>query len=221
MKKLITFLVTSMIASGAFATIELNANNYVLPLCVSTVDFDNGTKDLYSVLPVGFEVKSTFYFGDIAPVNFGLNVGLSGDYFKYNRSDNLREIEGGFNATAVFGPAVSFNFGRTSLFVSPGLQATVMGVKHYDDDNNHDVHTFDIASDYGFHIEAGYRIWILQASKFDLGINFGADYSIGLGRFGTYTVDETQNKKISDNLFDIKTAQRVKAYVGVCFHFDK
>ena len=222
MKKLIALAAASLIASGAFAAIELDASNYVMPLNVQTVDFDSGSKDVYAVVPFGFEVKSTFYFGDLQPVNVGLNIGLSTDYFKYKHySDDLYEVKGGFDATFVCGPALCLNFKRTSFFVSPGFEATVMGIKLYDDDDNSDIHNFDVAFDLGAHIDVGYRIWLLQTEKFDLGLNFGADYSIGLGRYGTYTVDENQDKKITDDLFDMNPAHRVKAYAGISFHFDK
>ena len=105
MKKLIALAAASLIASGAFAAVELDASNYVMPLNVQTVDFDSGSKDVYAVVPFGFEVKSTFYFGDLQPVNVGLNIGFSADYFKYKHfDDDLYEIEGGFDATFVCGP---------------------------------------------------------------------------------------------------------------------
>ena len=57
MKKLIALITASLIASGAFAAIELDASNYVMPLNFQTVDFDSGSKDIYAVVPFGFEVK--------------------------------------------------------------------------------------------------------------------------------------------------------------------
>ena len=67
MKKLIALITASLIASGAFAAIELDASNYVMPLNFQTVDFDSGSKDIYAVVPFGFEVKSTFYLVDDPP----------------------------------------------------------------------------------------------------------------------------------------------------------
>ena len=51
MKKLIALITASLIASGAFAAIELDASNYVMPLNFQTVDFDSGSKDIYAVVP--------------------------------------------------------------------------------------------------------------------------------------------------------------------------
>lgn len=222
MKKMCAFLASVCVMTGAFAAVELDASMYAAPLNVQSVEFDSEKRNVFALLPVGFEVKSTFFFGDLHLVNLGLNVGLSGDCFGFwKNGGDFYEIDGGWNATFVCGPALSVNFSRVSLFVSPGFQATVSAVNAYEDDKTPDVHKVDVAFDLGAHIDAGCRVWLLQKEHFDLGLNFGADYAIGIGKYGKYELDENDGKRISDTLFDMPSAQRLKIYSGISFHFGK
>lgn len=222
MKKAFAFLITLFFAKGAFAAIELAASTYVTPQNVQSVEFDSGTSDCYALLPVGFEVKSTFFFGNLHLVNLGLNIGLSGDSFGFwKNGGDFYEIDGGWNATFVCGPALSVNFSRVSLFVSPGFQASVSAVHLYENGETADIHSVDVAFDLGAHIDAGCRVWFLRRETFALGMNFGADYAIGGGKYGKYTLDESDGRRISDTLFDMPVVHRLKIYTGISFCFGK
>lgn len=222
MKNAAAALVMLFMVNGAFAAVELTAGPYIVPDSVQSVEFDSGRETVFMVLPVGYEVKSTFFFGDVRPVNLGLNIGLSGDFFVSRIvGKKFRLFESGWNAAFVCGPALSVNFSRVSLFVSPGFQAAFTAVNGYDEDETSGTYTVDVAFDFGAHIDAGCKVWFLRKETFALGMNFGADYAVSGGQYGKYTLDESDDRRVGDELLDMPLVQRLKVYAGIAFRFGK
>lgn len=204
-----------------FAAVELRGSLAAVPYNSVKIGDANS---FYELVPFGPECAATFYFGKIRPFNVGLNIGLGGEIFRWTYSDSkAHEIDGGFNAHFVIGPALRFDIpgAKSSFYVSPGFIFNFMGIS---DECNDEERTsnFLFALEYGFHVDVGYNYWVVRNEKFGLGLNFGADYSLGFGRAGSYK--DVEWDKIEDDGFpinwsDLKSAQHLKIYTGVTFRF--
>ncbi len=218
------FFVAAMAAIPSFAAVELSGDLCVSPISSRRIDFGGETgKDwLHEIFPVGNSISATFFFTEMKFFNIGLNTGIGWDRVRFVQHDGQHRLDGGWNLMFQAGPAFEFSFGRHSLFISPGAFFGLMNI--WDERGQTDVYDAMLSFEYGLHINAAYRFWVVQREKFGLGLNFGADYSIGRGRLRYGTLEDAGSSV--DNLdfgetCDITNFQNFKVYTGVTFRLGK
>ncbi|MBD5435255.1 MAG: hypothetical protein HDR36_01880 [Treponema sp.] len=226
MKKVFAMAVAAAMAVvPSFAAVELSGDFYVSPISSRRIDFggETGKDRLHELFPVGTQLSATFFFGEMKTFNVGLNLGLGWDRVRFVQHDGRHRLDGGWNAAFQAGPAFEFSFGRHSLFVSPGAFFNVMNA--WDERGHSGVYDSALSFEYGVHINGAYRFWVVQREKFNLALNFGADYSVGRGRFGYGTLDDSGDswKDVWDlgDWCDVFSVQRLKVYTGVTFRLGK
>ncbi|MDE5898185.1 MAG: hypothetical protein K2H09_02810 [Treponemataceae bacterium] len=223
MKKLIGAAFVALAAAvPSFAAVELGAGFQMTPYNSVKVEDADG---VYEAVPFGFKADATFYFGEIRPFSIGLNIGLGYDYFKWLYDSSLREIHGGFNSEITVGPAFRFAVPgtRSSFFVSPGFKFNFMGITTEEEDAaGKDWYDVLFAFEFGFHVDACYTFWVVQNERFGLGLDFGADYSLGFGRAGNAKgAWKDDGNDIDVDWLDVEYAHHLKVYTGVTFRLGK
>ena len=160
----------------SFAAVEVGADMYVSPIGSRRIDFggETGKDRVREILPTGASISATFFFREMKPFNVGLNAGISWDKVHLLYHDGQHKVDGGFNLMTQIGPAFEFMFGRHSLFISPGAFFNVMNA--WDESGKTGVYHSALSFEYGFHINAAYRFWVVQKEKFGLGLDFGGVY---------------------------------------------
>ena len=226
MKKVFAMAVAAAMAVvPSFAAVELSGDFYVSPISSRRIDFggETGKDRLHELFPVGTQLSATFFFSEMKTFNVGLNLGLGWDRVRLVHHDGRHRLDGGWNAAFQAGPAFEFSFGRHSLFVSPGAFFNVMNA--WDERGHSGVYDSALSFEYGVHVNGAYRFWVVQREKFNLALNFGADYSLGRGRFGYGTLDDSSDswKDVWDlgDWCDVFSVQRLKVYTGVTFRLGK
>ena len=226
MKKVFAMAVAAAMAVvPSFAAVERSGDFYVSPISSRRIDFggETGKDRLHELFPAGTQVSATFFFGEMRAFNVGLNLGLGWDRVRFVQHDGRHRLDGGWNAAFQAGPAFEFSFGRHSLFVSPGAFFNVMNA--WDERGHSGMYDSALSFENGVNINGAYRFWGVQREKFNLALNFGADYSVGRGRFGYGTLDESSDSwKDVWNLgdwCDVFSVQRLKVYTGVTFRLGK
>ncbi len=213
-------IVAALAVIPSFAAVELDADLYVSPIGSRRIDFGGeiGKDRVHEILPVGASVSATFFFTEMNLFNVGLNAGISWDKVRLIQHDGQHNVDGGFNLMLQIGPAFEFMFGRHSLFISPGAFFNVMNT--WDERGQTGVYDSALSFEYGLHLNLAYRFWVVQKEKFGLGLDFGADYSIGRGRLCYGTLDDagmgSDNWDLGD-WCDITSVQHFKVYAGVTF----
>lgn len=224
MKKICAFAAAAaMSIVPSFAAVELSGDLTFAPVSGRRIDFggETGKTRLREICPVGMQMAATFFFGRTSAFNAGLNLGFSVDETSFVRyGGHSFHVDGAENLTVQAGPAFEFRFGRHSLFVSPGAFFNMMAV--WDEGERRDVYEAAVAFEYGLHVGGGWRFWVVQKKKFGLGLDFGADWAVGLGKFCHGTIDDSHRSRdadwdFSDDWNDISCAQRLKVYTGVVF----
>ena len=218
------FIVAAMAAVPSFAAVELSGDLFVSPISSRRIDFGGETgKDwLHEIFPVGNSISATFFFTEMKWFNIGLNIGTGWDRVRFIQHDGQHKLDGGWNLMFQAGPAFEFQFGRHSLFISPGAFFGVMSA--WDERETTGIYDALFSLEYGLHINAAYRFWVVQREKFGVGLDFGADYSIGRGRLRYGTIEDSGLN--IDNLdfgetCDITNIQHFKVYTGVTFRLGK
>lgn len=230
MKKCFAMVVAAALAVvPSFATVvELSGDFYVSPISSRRIDFggETGKDRVHEMFPVGTQISATFFFSEMKTFNVGLNLGLGWDCVRFVQHDGQHWLDGGWNAAFQIGPAFEFSFGRHSLFVSPGAFFNIMNA--WDERGQSSVYDSALSFEYGVHINGAYRFWIVQREKFNLALNFGADYSLGRGRMCYGTLDDSGNANDSwkdvwelGDWCDVFSVQRLKVYTGVTFRIGK
>lgn len=225
MKKYFAMVVAAAMAVvPSFAAVELSGDFYVSPISSRRIDFggETGKDRVHELFPAGTQVSATFFFGEMKAFNVGLNLGFGWDHVHYVQHDGRHRLDGGVNMAFQAGPAFEVSFGRHSLFVSPGAFCNVMNV--WDEHGRSSVYDSALSFEYGVHINGAYRFWIVQREKFNLALNFGADYSVGRGRFCYGTIEGSGCADASwkdiwnlGDWHDVVSVQRLKVYTGVTF----
>lgn len=217
MKKLIALMATlGLAASAAFANIELSANMMFVPSYTSTMKESGNSSDVSVTFPVGEEVKANFFFYYSKHLDIGLNVGQQILLYKdINIDDYDNEFDSAADFSMVVGPAFRYNLNDMhGFFLSPGLIGTLSVASDTEDSITQTLVNFDL----GFNIDAGYRVWFLNTDAFHLGMNVGAQYSIG-GGTGTAYFENSDSDVSLEESYDLNAVQRFKVYIGVIMNF--
>ena len=221
MKKILAILATFGFAiTAAFANIELSANLVFAPVYSQTnkITTDGITSEGESkyVCPVGEEVKANFFFYSSKHLDIGLNVGQQILLYKdINIDDYDNEFDSAADFSMVVGPAFRYNLNDMhGFFLSPGLIGTLSVASDTEDSITQTLVNFDL----GFNIDAGYRVWFLNTDSFHLGMNVGAQYSIG-GGTGTAYFENSDSDVSLEESYDLNAVQRFKVYLGVIMNF--
>lgn len=217
-------IVAALAVIPSFATVEVSGDLGVSPIGSRRIDFggETGKDRVHEILPAGMSVSATFFFSEMKLFNVGLNTAIGWDKVHLIQHDGQHKLDGGWNLMLQVGPAFEFMFGRHSLFISPGAFFNVMNA--WDERGQTGVYDSGLSFEYGLHINAAYRFWVVQKETFGLGLNFGADYSIGRGRFCYGTIDDagmdSDNWDLG-NWCDVVSVQHLKIYTGVTFRIGK
>lgn len=208
----------ALAAVPLFAAVEVGGNLYAAPISSRRIDFggETGRDWVHEIFPAGIQASATFFSSGMKTFNAGLNVGLGWDRVRFVQHDGQHSLDGGWNMEVQAGPAFEFMFGRHSLFVSPGAFFRFMNA--WDERGSSDVYDSALSFEYGLHISGGYRFWVVQRERFGVGLDFGADYSVGRGRFCYGTVDDSRDDVWElGGWRDVSCVQRLKVYTGVTF----
>lgn len=221
------FVVAALAAVPSFAAVELSGDFYVSPITSRRIDFggDIGKERVNEILPVGNSFSATFFFGDMKWFNVGLNLGLGWDRVHIVQHDGQHRLDDGWNTMFQAGPAFEFTFGRHSLFLTFGAFFGMMG--SWNERGNSEIYDAALSLEYGGHINAAYRFWVVQRERFGLALNFGAEYLYGGGKFCYGTIDKSSGS--DDAWKDVwefgdwcdVAVQRLKVYTGVTFRVGK
>lgn len=217
MKKLMALIATLGIAvSAAFANIELSANMMFVPSYTSTMKDSGTSSDISITFPVGEEVKANFFFYSSKHIDIGLNVGQQILLYKdINIGDYDNEFDSAADFSMVIGPAFRYNLNNMhGFFLSPGLNGTLSVATDTEDSITQTLVNFDL----GFNIDAGYRVWFLNTDALHLGMDIGAQYSIG-GGLGTAYFEASNSDFALEESYDLSAVQRFKVYLGVIMNF--
>ena len=136
-------------------------------------------------------------------------------YALINIDDYNNEFDSAADFSMVVGPAFRYNLNDMhGFFLSPGLIGTLSVASDTEDSITQTLVNFDL----GFNIDAGYRVWFLNTDSFHLGMNVGAQYSIG-GGLGTAYFENSSSDASLEESYDLNAVQRFKVYIGVIMNF--